>query len=85
MEMQMHKSNSQEYLTSDLGLAAFLICSEAKLRDVDRTNPRRAVFLLENCKPELVSGWQSGKGQVSGLAYYNALQTLKGELFRREV
>lgn len=80
----MNKSNSQPYSTSDLGLAAFLICSEAKLMDIDRSNPRRAIFSFENCKPDLVSGWQSGKGQVSGLAYYNALQMLKGELFRRE-
>jgi hypothetical protein len=78
----MNRSNSQEYSTSDLGLAAFLICSEAKLRDIDRTNPRRAVFIFNDCKPDVVRGWQSGRGQVSGLAYYNALQTLKGELWR---
>lgn len=80
----MESSISQAFSTSDLGQAAYLICSEAKLKGIDRTNPRRAVFLFENCGPDLVSGWQSGKGQVSGLAYYNALQTLKGELYRRE-
>ena len=80
----MENGNNQLYTTSDLGLAAFLICNEAKLANINRANLKRAVFVFKDCKPELVTAWQSGRGQVSGLAYYNALQTLKGELFRRE-
>jgi hypothetical protein len=80
----MERNTTSGFSTSDLGLAAFLISNESKLRGVDRTNPRRAIFLFETTSPELISGWQSGRGLVSGLAYYNALQTLKGELYRRE-
>jgi hypothetical protein len=79
----MDTTTTQEYTTSDLGLAAFLICNEAKLKDIDRSDPRRLVFRFENCKPELITHWQTGRGQVSGLTYYNALQMLKREIYNR--
>jgi hypothetical protein len=78
----MEVSTSQEYLTSDLGLASFLIVSEIELRNINRTNPRRAIFVFDTPKGGLIAGWQSGRGQVSALAYYSALQKLKGELWR---
>ena len=70
--------------TSDIALAAFLYCLGVHLSGIDRTNPRRCVFIFNSPKPELISRWQEGKASVNALAYHNSYQSLKAKMFRGE-
>ena len=44
--------NDNQYETSDLGLTASLTASGYIVADIDKSNPRRVVFLFDNT-PEL--------------------------------
>jgi hypothetical protein len=81
MEMQKEQNNPT-YETSDLALASYLYCSGAQLSQIDRTNPRRCIFIFDFPKSELISKWQEGKANVNALAFHNAYQELKARLFR---
>ena len=72
----------QTYQTSDIALASYLFCSGTHLSGIDRANPRRAIFIFDSPKRELISKWQEGKANVNALAYHNAYQELKARLFR---
>ena len=73
---------TQTYSTSDIALATYLYCSGITLIEIDRANPRRAIFFFDSPKPELISKWQEGKAMVNALAFYNAYQALKAKIFR---
>jgi len=72
------------YLTSDLGLAAFLIASGITLVEIDWETPYRAVFCFGSPQKaeELAARFLTGEALVSALPYANALSDLKGRLFR---
>lgn len=76
------ETNMQNYQTSDISLAAYLFSSGTNLLDIDRVNPRRAVFIFERPKSEILSKWQEGRAMVNALAFYNAYQALKAKIFR---
>lgn len=83
MNMEIQKEqNNPTYETSDIALAAFLHCSAVHLSGIDRTNPRRCVFIFYSPKPNLLSKWLQGKANVNALAYHNAYQELKAKVFR---
>ncbi|GAG02866.1 unnamed protein product [marine sediment metagenome] len=70
------------YETTDIAQAAFLFASGTNLLSIDRSNPRRCVFIFDSPNPELISKWQEGKATTNALAFYNAYQALKARLFR---
>ena len=80
--MAMETQTPQTYETSDIALAAYLFSSGTNLFDINRTNPRRVVFIFDSPKPEILSKWQEGKATVNALAFHNAYQELKARLFR---
>ena len=73
---------NETYETSDISLAALLFSSGTNLLDIDRSNPRRAIFVFDSPKPELLQKWHEGKATVNALALLNAYQALKARLFR---
>ena len=76
---------TNEFETSDIALASYLLCSGTQLTALNRNNPRRCVFVFESPKPEFLSKWQEGKANVNALAFLNSYQTLKARLFRGNV
>jgi len=70
------------YETSDIALSSYLYCCGTLLLSINHDNPHRCIFVFESPNPELISKWQEGKANVNGLAFYNALQTLKRKIFR---
>ncbi len=80
----MGTQTTSTFETSDIALAAYLFSSGTNLTGIDRSNPRRAVFVFDIPKPDLLAKWQEGKAIVNALAYHNAYQELKAKLFRRE-
>ncbi len=73
---------TQTYETSDIALASYLHCSGVHLSGINRTNPRRCIFVFDSPRTELISKWQEGKANVNALAFHNAYQELKARLFR---
>jgi hypothetical protein len=65
-----------------LALASLLFCQGCQLLSIDRSNPRRCVFIFKSPDPLLISEWQEGKTNVNALAFYNAHQALKKKIFQ---
>lgn len=74
--------DTESYDTSDIALASFLLCSGGRLVETKRDHPRRCVFSFTLPNDDLLVKWQGGKATVNALAFYNAYQRLKGEVFR---
>lgn len=70
--------------TSDLGLAVFLYSLGAELTDIDRTDPRQAVFAFELTpdQKEGVARWQSGNAIGNLLGFWNSYRQIKIELHK---
>lgn len=75
---------SKQFKTSDLPLASYLYASGIELISVDRTNPRRCVFVFNQPDPELLTKWKEGSAPVNALAFYNATNTLKRLIFTND-
>lgn len=75
----------KEFETTDIALASFLYCSGTVLSVINRTNPRRCIFVFNLDRPELIAKWNEGKANVNALAYYSAYQALKAKLFRGDM
>lgn len=76
-------NNNHEYETSDLGLTTALIASGLKLVRIDKTNPRRAIFIFEDSNQ--LRGYErdywADELLVSGLLYNDTLKRLKARLY----
>ncbi len=57
MEKTQH---NRHFEISDLALASYLCSSGVTLLKVDRTNPRRVVFVFDSPRAELLAKWQTG-------------------------
>lgn len=71
------------YETTDLGLAAALVASGHKLVDVNKIQPRRAVFIFavsEDIENDVDSYW-SNTLLVSALEYFEATKRVKTRLY----
>lgn len=69
---------------TDLGLAAALILIGYELIDIDRTIPRKSVFIFED-KPESKedkNDYFNGKLEGSLVNYFDALKNLKTRLYQ---
>ena len=73
---------TETYETSDIALASYLLCAGTQLLSINRTNPKRAVFVFNSPNFELIAGWQAGTAVANVLGYYNSYQHLKSMLFR---
>ena len=76
------ENNNGAVRTSDLGLATYLYSLGASLTDIDRTDPRQAVFAFDLTpdQKEGIAGWQCGSAVGNLLAFWNAYRLLKLEL-----
>ncbi len=74
--------NSDLYITSDLALATTISLSYV-LDHIDKSNPRRAVFVfkMDEGLDELLAGYWSDQLQVSPRIYFSQLKYLKSRLY----
>jgi hypothetical protein len=72
---------SETFITSSLPFAAYLVASDSlHLREIRLTDPRRAVFVLEDNEgrgPQLEASFLNGSAVVSALAFHQQLRTLR--------
>lgn len=77
----MHENDQFE--TSDLALAAALLCVGVGIEAVDHVNPKRAVFIfkrLAGLDDTIQAFWQH-QLQVDPLSYFNCLKEAKTRLY----
>jgi hypothetical protein len=69
--------------TSDLALASALCCVGASLDGLDKTNPRRAVFIFRREKglDDLIAAYWGRTLKVDAMGYFLAQKQLKARLY----
>jgi len=78
----MSQSKPATYLTSDLALAT-TISLNFPIEDIDRTNPRKAVFVFRR-SPELealVDSFFTNQLKVAPQIFFNQLRDVKARLY----
>lgn len=75
--------NYEHYETSDLGLAAALVCLDFKLIELNVSNPRRVLFYFSG--DENINGVQdrfwNHQIEVDAQSYFQAIKMLKSRLY----
>ena len=74
--------NSDTYITSDLALAT-TISLQFPIQDIDRSNPRKAVFVFLR-SPELevlVESYFRNELKISPQTFFNQLRDIKSRLY----
>lgn len=74
--------NSGTYVTSDLALAT-TISLQFPIQDIDRSNPRKAVFvfLRSHELEDLVEGYFRNELKISPQTFFNQLRDIKSRLY----
>lgn len=75
--------NQAKYSCSDLTLATTLLLHSFTLIDIDRTNPRRAVFLFEdsNQLQDVVNDFWNSKLSVEPHSFADKTKWLKSRIY----
>lgn len=76
--------NQQQFRTTNFYLAAYLLAEGMKLLDIDRSNPRRSVFVFaeEPKREDLVHNYNFGQeALVDARKYSLILKELKSKLY----
>jgi len=84
MNMSGDLDYDQKYFsTSELSLCAALICLNFSLDSLDKTNPKRAVFILKRNKglDEAVSNFWRRKLLIEPIAFFEAQRYLKSRIY----
>jgi len=78
----MSQPKSATYLTSDLALVT-TISLKFPIEDVDRSNPRKAVFVFRRSPEleELVNSYFNNKFKVAPQVFFNQLRDVKNRLY----
>lgn len=74
---------SQQYLTSDIGVATALLCLGYKLLNVDKENPQKALFVfrLEDDIEQTANQYFSDTLEVRARSFMDHLKALKNLLY----
>lgn len=85
MTMKTEHVNENIFATSDLALAS-TVCIWFPLQDVDKTNPKRALFLFNRHKKldELIERYWKKELVVEPRQYFDQLKSLKARLYSNE-
>ena len=78
--------NENEFQTKDFYLAVYALTQGAKLSRLDRTDPRRVVFVFENVKGKenLVRDFLYRKALIEPQDFVEKIKTLKQFLYSND-
>ena len=84
--MNMTNKNHDTLETKDFYLAAYVLTQGVKLSHLDRTDPRRVVFVFENVKnrENLVRDFLYRKALVEPQDFVDRIKTLKQFLYSND-
>ena len=80
------QTNKNTFSTDSFVLASYLLCESFNLISIDRTNPRRMVFVFDDTvnRPSLVELFFSYKAQIEPNRFYSAQRNLKQLIYQNE-
>jgi predicted RNA-binding protein YlxR (DUF448 family) len=75
----MNNKKNQQFVLSDFYLSAFLRAKGVKLLDIDKTNPRRALFVFKDKedRQNLVEDFLFGRARIEPKGFVSAIKELK--------
>jgi hypothetical protein len=75
--------SSQVFTTYDLGVAAALSCADFELFALDRTNPRKVLFVFrrERKIDEVANDYFANRLELNARAFFDQLKALKNRLY----
>ena len=82
----MNKKNTNPrspFTTYDLGIAAALLCSDFVLLSLDRTNPRKVLFVFKyrNRIEETANAYFADRLKLNARSFFDQLKALKSRLY----
>lgn len=83
--IQQYSDNNQQFSLYDLGCAAALVSSGFELADIDREDPRKALFLFTS-SPALIQAakdYWSDNLTVNPRRFFDDLKMLKSRIYAR--
>jgi hypothetical protein len=77
------KNKNKQFETSDFYISAYLLSQGVKLLTINRTNPRRLLFVFEDVKDrqKMVEDFLLNKGLVEPKRYATTIKELKGLIY----
>ena len=71
------------WTTYDLGVSAALLCADFELLAVQKSNPRKALFVFkkENSIEDVANRYFSDKLEIKARSYFDHLKALKNKLY----
>jgi len=80
----MKNSNDKNLMFSDFYLSAFCLAKGIRLINIDRTNPRRALFIFDNKKDNqsLIEDFMFGRSKIEPKKFISAIKELKQLLYQ---
>jgi hypothetical protein len=79
----MQKDENKNYITSDLGQAAAIISAGFELKDVDKTNRLKVVYIFDFCLGiiETSEKYWADNLLISARRYFENLKMLKSRIY----
>jgi hypothetical protein len=84
--IKMNKKNTNQstpFTTYDLGTAAALLCCDFVLLSLDRTNPRRVLFVFRHEKhiEKTANAYFADRLKLNARSFFDQLKALKNRLY----
>ena len=82
-EKNLLNDPSVVFTTYDLGVSAALLCADFELLAVQRTNPRKALFVFKKEKgiEDTANSYFSDRLKVKARSFFDHLKALKNKLY----
>ena len=76
--------NNKSYFTSDLALSATLLTLHFQIETIDRSNPKKVIFIFKKDKglEQTIEKYWNGQLQVSPLTLLQNLKALKSRIYQ---
>ena len=77
------RDNNKRYTLSDLGGTASLLCMGFQLRDIDKTDPKRVLFIFDLCTEleETVNAYFANTLKVPARSLVDNMKMLKNRIY----
>jgi hypothetical protein len=71
------------FSTHDIGVSTALLCAGSELLDVEKSNPRKAIFVFRKQvdTEEIVNKYFSDRLEVRARSFFDNLKALKNKLY----
>lgn len=81
----MKNNEIKQYKTSDLSLTAVIQLYGFEIKEIDRSNPRRIIFVMDKNKEldDLIQAFWSRNLKVEPLAYFESIKLIKARIYQQ--